>query len=115
MAAPPAQSETNLSGRFHRDFQQTLSSKMFVIVVTEISLTVAALEEQIERLNTTCEGERAEAVDQCLAGIDRISHDVKDASAYLPAYDQRTYSQVRVRLQSAAGTKLTTSAHQESV
>lgn len=53
-----------------------------------------ALEEQIDRLNSTAENGRSEAVDQCLAGIDRLSHDVKDASAYLPAYDQRTYSQV---------------------
>lgn len=39
-------------------------------------------------------GERNDAVDHCLAGIDRLSHEVKDASSYIPAYDQRTYSQV---------------------
>jgi hypothetical protein len=39
-------------------------------------------------------GERNDAVDHCLAGIDRLSHEVKDASSYLPAYDQRTYSEV---------------------
>ena len=39
-------------------------------------------------------GERADAVDHCLAGIARLSNEVKDASSYLPAYDQRTYSVV---------------------
>ena len=38
--------------------------------------------------------ERNAALDHCLAGIDRLSHEVKDASSYLPAYDQRTYSAV---------------------
>lgn len=55
---------------------------------------VTALQEQMERLATTASagGERADAVDHCLAGIDRLSHEVKDASAYIPAYDQRTYA-----------------------
>jgi hypothetical protein len=50
----------------------------------------------MERLSlmSTCSGERNEAIDNCLADIDRLSHDVKDASSYLPAYDQRTYSEV---------------------
>ncbi len=39
-------------------------------------------------------GERTDAVDHCLAGISRLSKEVKDASGYLPAYDQRTYSEV---------------------
>jgi hypothetical protein len=43
---------------------------------------------------STSSGERNEAIDNCLADIDRLSHDVKDASSYLPAYDQRTYSEV---------------------
>jgi hypothetical protein len=37
-------------------------------------------------------GELTDALDHCLAGIDRLSHEVKDASAYIPAYDQRTYA-----------------------
>lgn len=50
----------------------------------------------MERLNgvATHGGERNDAVDHCLAGIDRLSHEVKDASSYIPAYDQRTYSEV---------------------
>ncbi|KAF2630102.1 tubulin-specific chaperone-like protein c [Macroventuria anomochaeta] len=56
---------------------------------------VTALQEQMERLNSiaTGGGERNDAVDHCLAGIDRLSHEVKDASSYIPAYDQRTYSE----------------------
>ena len=38
--------------------------------------------------------ERASITDQCLASISRLSNELKDASAYLPAYDQRTYSTV---------------------
>jgi len=50
----------------------------------------------MERLNGIAVGggERNDAVDHCLAGIDRLSHEVKDASSYIPAYDQRTYSEV---------------------
>jgi hypothetical protein len=39
-------------------------------------------------------GERSDATDHCLAGIARLSNEVKDASSYLPAYDQRTYAEV---------------------
>ncbi|KAF2827245.1 tubulin-specific chaperone-like protein c [Ophiobolus disseminans] len=77
MSASQAQSEVGLKERFFRSFQHD----------------VAALQEQIDRLNTIPGNERNEAVDQCLAGIDRLSHEVKDASCYIPAYDQRTYSQ----------------------
>lgn len=57
---------------------------------------VTALQEQMERLNNTSftGGERNDAVDHCLAGIERLSHEVKDASSYIPAYDQRTYGEV---------------------
>lgn len=55
-----------------------------------------ALQEQMGRLADTAliGGERTDAVDHCLAGIARLSKEVKDASSYLPAYDQRTYSEV---------------------
>jgi hypothetical protein len=39
-------------------------------------------------------GERSDATDHCLAGIARLSSEVKDASSYLPTYDQRTYAEV---------------------
>ncbi|KAF2671782.1 TBCC-domain-containing protein [Microthyrium microscopicum] len=56
---------------------------------------VTALQEQMDRLATTSivGGERNDAVDHCLAGIARLSQEVKDASSYLPAYDQRTYGE----------------------
>lgn len=54
----------------------------------------------MERLNSIAPGggERNDAIDHCLAGIDRLSHEVKDASGYIPAYDQRTYSEVRTSI-----------------
>jgi len=71
-------SEAGLKERFFRYFQHE----------------VTALQEQMERLALTSPtgGERADAVDHCLAGINRLSHEVKDASAYIPAHDQRTYA-----------------------
>lgn len=39
-------------------------------------------------------GERSDAVDHCLAGIARLSNEVKDASSYIPTYDQRIYAEV---------------------
>lgn len=40
-------------------------------------------------------GERADATDHCLAGIVRLSNEVKDAASYIPTYDQRVYAEVR--------------------
>ncbi|MCJ1338495.1 hypothetical protein MMC09_003783 [Bachmanniomyces sp. S44760] len=54
-----------------------------------------ALQEQMERLENLSPigGERSDAIDHCLAGIARLSHEVHDASVYIPAYDQRTYGE----------------------
>ncbi|KAG0644155.1 tubulin binding cofactor C-domain-containing protein [Tuber brumale] len=52
----------------------------------------AALETQIELLPSISPTERPEAIDRCLAAISTLSDVVKDASSYLPAYDQRSYS-----------------------
>ncbi|KAI2483300.1 hypothetical protein Ptr902_05617 [Pyrenophora tritici-repentis] len=70
---------TNLKEDFYRQFQKD----------------VADLSAQISSLPSTppASATRTEAIDACLAGIDRLSHDVKDASSYLPGYDQRTYSE----------------------
>ncbi|CAI6338444.1 unnamed protein product [Periconia digitata] len=56
---------------------------------------VTALQDQMTRIPTTSPsgGELTDAIDHCLAGIDRLSHEVKDASSYIPAYDQRTYAE----------------------
>ncbi|KAF2685802.1 TBCC-domain-containing protein [Lentithecium fluviatile CBS 122367] len=77
-AVPQPPSEAGLKERFFRYFQHE----------------VTALQAQMERLSTTASagGERADAIDHCLAGINRLSHEVKDASSYIPAYDQRTYA-----------------------
>ncbi|KAK3708176.1 hypothetical protein LTR37_011680 [Vermiconidia calcicola] len=69
--------EVPVNERFFRSFQHEVSD----------------IQEQMERLESrgTSGGERADAVDHCLASIARLSNEVKDASSYLPAYDQRTY------------------------
>lgn len=56
-----------------------------------------ALQGQMDRLADTSlvAGERSDASDHCLAGIARLSHEIKDASSYLPTYDQRIYAEVR--------------------
>lgn len=56
---------------------------------------VTALHTQIEQLadKSVTGGERNDGVDHCLAGIARLSREVKDAAAYIPAYDQRTYAE----------------------
>ncbi len=57
-----------------------------------------ALQGQIERLKDTSlpEGERLNLVESCLSGISHLTNSLKDASNCLPAYDQRTYSTVRL-------------------
>ncbi|TIA14123.1 TBCC-domain-containing protein [Aureobasidium pullulans] len=56
---------------------------------------VAALQEQMHIIQDhgTSGGERADAIDHCLAGISKLSNDVKDISGSLPAHDQRTYGE----------------------
>ena len=56
-----------------------------------------ALQDQMSRLTDTAliGGERVDATDHCLAGIARLASEVRDASTYLPSYDQRTYAEVR--------------------
>ena len=59
-------------------------------------LYVIALQFAMGRLADTSlvGGERADATDHCLAGISRLSNEVKDASSYIPTYDQRIYAEV---------------------
>ncbi|KAG9192346.1 hypothetical protein G6011_11080 [Alternaria panax] len=76
--------ESNVKETFYRQFHQD----------------VATLQRQIESLSSMSAsgGERNQAIDDCLAAIDRLSHDVQDASSLLPAYDQRTYSETIKKL-----------------
>ncbi|KXX76764.1 Tubulin-folding cofactor C [Madurella mycetomatis] len=66
--------------RFYRQFQDS----------------AAALQDQITQLSTfaTVGGERQDAIEHILSGISRLSNEVADAADYVPAYDQRTYSDV---------------------
>ncbi|MCJ1483777.1 hypothetical protein MMC06_003945 [Schaereria dolodes] len=72
-----SRTETDPVQRFHNYYQHELT----------------ALREQIRRLEDTglIGGERNDAVEHCLAGISRFSNEVRDASSYVPAYDQRIY------------------------
>ncbi|OJJ79724.1 putative tubulin-specific chaperone c [Aspergillus glaucus CBS 516.65] len=62
---------------------------------------ITALQEQMERLADTSlvGGERTDATDHCLAGIARLSNEVKDAASYIPTYDQRIYAEAIKALQ----------------
>lgn len=71
-------SDSQIKEHFFRRFKQeetTLQEQMIRLKEADLQPTV-----------------RASIADQCLASISRLSNEVKDASAYLPAYDQRTYS-----------------------
>ncbi|KAA8645991.1 hypothetical protein EYZ11_004019 [Aspergillus tanneri] len=78
-------SEIPLKERFFRYFQHEIT----------------ALQEQMDRLADTSlvGGERADATDHCLAGIARLSNEVKDAASYIPTYDQRVYAEAIKALQ----------------
>lgn len=95
--APQALSDAGLKERFFRYFQHEVTGMSQSMVGNKARANAqTALQEQMERLHNTSYsgGERNDAVDHCLAGIDRLSHEVKDASSYIPAYDQRTYAEV---------------------
>ncbi|KAK5446429.1 hypothetical protein LTS15_009768 [Exophiala xenobiotica] len=87
MGTPSQPSGVDLSSqqRFFHYFQQEIT----------------ALQEQMGRLAHTAVtgGERSDAADHCLAGITRLSNEVKDASGNIPPYDQRTYAEAIKALQ----------------
>ncbi|KAI1097838.1 TBCC-domain-containing protein [Jackrogersella minutella] len=79
---PPTRHPRNMSdpkAKFFRYFQ----------------VEITAIQGQIDDLVTISPvgGERQDCIDTVLAGISRLSNEVMDASDYIPAYDQRTYSQ----------------------
>ncbi|KAL4897744.1 tubulin binding cofactor C-domain-containing protein [Aspergillus ambiguus] len=80
-----SKSEIPLKERFFRYFQHEIT----------------ALQEQMDRLADTSlvGGERTDATDHCLAGIARLSNEVKDAASYIPTYDQKIYAEAIKALQ----------------
>lgn len=83
--------------RFFRYFQHEVTGINILFRYKETyTKLITALQEQMERLSNTAlaGGERNDAVEHCLAGIARLSQEVKDASSYVPTYDQKTYSEV---------------------
>ncbi|KAK3904665.1 hypothetical protein C8A05DRAFT_31542 [Staphylotrichum tortipilum] len=58
--------------------------------------SVITIQDQISQLPSFAAvgGERQDAVEHILSGISRLSLQVADAAEYVPAYDQRTYSDV---------------------
>ncbi|KAJ5124294.1 Tubulin binding cofactor C [Penicillium bovifimosum] len=74
-----------MNERFFRYFQQEIT----------------ALQQHMDHLADTSlvGGERVDATDHCLAGIVRLSNEVKDAASYIPTYDQRVYAEAIKALQ----------------
>ncbi|KAI0379414.1 TBCC-domain-containing protein [Hypomontagnella monticulosa] len=56
---------------------------------------ITVIQGQIDDLATISPvgGERQDCIDTVLAGISRLSNEVMDAGDYIPAYDQRAYTQ----------------------
>lgn len=85
-----------LNERFFRYFQhEVIGQAISIALLLEFLTARIALQEQMAKLANipTMGGERSDAVDHCLAGIARLSAEVKDASVYVPPYDQRTYAE----------------------
>lgn len=94
-------SEIPLKERFFRYFQHEITGMLqcFVggmILADWFCVCGLDLQEKMDRLTDTslAGGERADATDHCLAGIARLSNEVKDAASYIPTYDQRIYAEV---------------------
>ncbi|RYO85324.1 hypothetical protein DL766_008263 [Monosporascus sp. MC13-8B] len=73
---------TDPNERFFRHFQAELTKE-------------TAIQDQIDDLAalSPVNGERQMCTDTILAGISRLNNEVIDAGDYIPAYDQRAYSQ----------------------
>ncbi|RDL32523.1 Uncharacterized protein BP5553_08979 [Venustampulla echinocandica] len=71
--------ESDIKDRFYRYFQDAC---------TEIQERISQLESY-----SLIGGERKDAVDHLVAGISKLSTEVADLTGFIPAYDQRIYSQ----------------------
>jgi hypothetical protein len=97
-APPQARPESASKERFFRYFQREVIGTCPPYSLL-LHLTSPALQDQMARLSSTSPTERPDAIDHCLAGISRLSSEVKDAASYIPAYDQRTYGDAIKTLQ----------------
>ncbi|EFE36987.1 tubulin-specific chaperone c, putative [Trichophyton benhamiae CBS 112371] len=81
----------------HNKPEQSTNDKFFRYFQEEVT----KVEARITKLHTTptAGGEQASAADYCLADISRLSDEVKDASTYIPSYDQRAYASAIKALQ----------------
>lgn len=80
-----------------------------IVIFGALTNVILVLQERMDHLSSTAlvGGERADATDHCLAGIVRLSNEVKDAASYIPTYDQRVYAEVqRERLGALENTNL---------
>lgn len=77
---PSALTQADIKERFYRHFQQEC---------TELQEQISLLEDY-----SLVGGEKQDAIDHVLSGISRLSDEVSDSSAMIPAYDQRIYAQV---------------------
>lgn len=77
---PSTISQSDINQRFYRHFQAEC---------TELQEQIAQLENY-----SLVGGEKQDAIDHVNSGITRLSDEVSDASGFVPAYDQRVYSQV---------------------
>lgn len=91
---PVPQLSLSPSDKFFRYFQHEVTGNaVHSSSNLRHNLTLPDLQHEMTRIQNhgTSGGERADAVDHCLSAIARLSTEVQDASAYIPAYDQRTY------------------------
>lgn len=99
--APACKPELSTNDRFFRYFQEEVASmsipELCRLIMHQPLISIhTELQESISLLPTTplVGGEQVTAADYCLAGISLLSDEVKDASSYIPSYDQRVYSEV---------------------
>ncbi|KAK2768833.1 hypothetical protein FQN54_000693 [Arachnomyces sp. PD_36] len=96
---PGPKSEISLKERFFRYFQHEITGARSQWPLISPFLTLGVVTGGILADTSLVGGERADATDHCLAGIARLSNEVKDASSYIPTYDQRIYAEAIKALQ----------------
>jgi hypothetical protein len=94
----PKAPEGGSNEQFFRYFQEQVTGICLLIGISggHADIIFKALQAQLSQIadNSTNATTKNQKIDQCLAGIAKLSNEVKDASNYIPPYDQRTYSGV---------------------